>query len=94
MPAWQGRLVAQLQRAKRYPDAARAAGEEGVAAITFTMDRTGRVLTVKVARSSGSAALDEEAMALVRRAEPLAAPPPEFAGATITLTVPIRFSIR
>ena len=94
VPAWQGRLVSLLQRAKHYPDAARAAGEEGVAAVTFSMDRAGRVLAVRLARSSGSAALDAEAMALVRRAEPLPAPPPELPGQTITLTVPIRFSLQ
>ncbi len=94
MPAWQGRLAGLLQRAKRYPESAREAGQEGAAAVTFTMDRAGRVLSVRLARSSGSQALDEEAVALVRRAEPLPAPPPELPGQTVTLTVPIRFSLR
>ncbi len=86
--------MGQLRRTERYPDAARAAGDEGVASVTFTMDRAGLVLTARVARSSGSPALDEEAIALLRRAEPLPAPPPELTGRTITLTVPIRFSLK
>ena len=94
VPAWQGRLVGQLQRAKRYPDSARAAGEEGAAVVSFTMDRAGQVLAVRLVRSSGSQALDQEAVALVHRAEPLPAPPPEMAGQAVTLTVPIRFSLR
>ena len=94
VPAWQGRLIGQLQRAKRYPDAARSAGEEGASIISFVMDRTGQVLSVRLVRSSGSPALDEEALALVRRAEPLPPPPPEMPGRSITLTVPIRFSLR
>ncbi len=94
VPAWQGRIVGQLQRAKRYPDSARAAGEEGVAVVSFTIDRAGQLLALRLVRSSGSQALDQEAVALVRRAEPLPAPPPEMAGQAITLTVPIRFSLQ
>ncbi len=94
VPAWQGRLIGQLQRAKRYPDAARGAGEEGAAIVSFTMDRAGQVLSVRLVRSSGSAALDQEALALVHRAEPLPPPPAQLPGQTLTLTVPIRFSLQ
>ena len=62
VPGWQGRLVALLQRAKRYPDLARSAGDEGVALVSFTMDRAGHVLSVRVVRSAGDPALDEEAV--------------------------------
>lgn len=44
--------------------------------------------------SSGSPELDAETLALVRRAEPLPAPPPEVLGNPLTLTVPVRFSLR
>ncbi len=94
VPAWQGRLVGQLQRAKRYPQAARSAGDEGVSIISFTIDRAGQVLSVRLVRSSGSPALDEEAVALVHRAEPLPALPAEMPDKTVTLNVPIRFSLR
>ena len=61
----------------------------------FSLDRKGQVLAIRVATSSGSAALDEEAMALVRRAQPFPPPPPELAGCcTVDLTVPIRFNLR
>jgi periplasmic protein TonB len=39
-------------------------------------------------------ALDDEALALLRRAEPFPPPPPELAGARVDLTVPIRFNLR
>lgn len=58
------------------------------------MDRAGHVLAVRLARSSGSASLDEEAQALVRRAEPLPPPPAELPGTTLTLDVPIRFTLQ
>lgn len=94
VPTWRGELIGRLQRAKRYPDSARSRGEQGVAMAMFTMDRTGHVLAASLVRSSGSLALDEEATALIRRAEPLPPMPAEMPGATVTLTVPISFALR
>jgi periplasmic protein TonB len=93
-PNWRSALIGRLQQAKRYPAAARARDEQGVATITFTIDRQGHVVSVALTRSSGSATLDEEAVALIHRAEPLPALPPEMHGDTITLTAPISFALR
>lgn len=84
-------LLAHLERNKRYPRAARAHRQQGVAHIRFSMDRRGRVLSARLVRSTGHALLDREAEALPLRAQPLPPPPPEIAGATIELTVPIEF---
>ena len=92
--SWRSDLLGRLQRAKRYPDLARSRGDQGVATVSFTMDRTGHVLAVTLIRSSGSSLLDEEAAALVRRAEPLPRLPDEIAGTSLTLTVPISFALR
>jgi protein TonB len=43
---------------------------------------------------SGYTALDDEAMALVMRAQPMPAFPQSMTEAEISLTVPIRFSLR
>ena len=93
-PSWRDDLLARLQRAKRYPDLARSHGDQGVATVTFTMDRSGRVLRVALVRSSNSTLLDDEAVTLVRRAEPLPRLPDEMPGNSITLTVPISFALR
>jgi protein TonB len=52
------------------------------------------VIDSRITRSSGAAALDEEALALLRRAEPFPAPPAELVGPQVNLTVPIRFNLR
>lgn len=88
---WQGRLLAHLESRKRYPAEARARRLQGVANVRFTMDRQGRVLSAAVERSSGHAALDREALALLQRAQPLPPPPLETLGERITLTVPVEF---
>ena len=48
----------------------------------------------RVVKSSGSAALDQEMLDLVRRAQPFPAPPAAMLGAQIDLTVPIRFNMQ
>jgi len=86
--------MGRLERYKRYPSGARDAHQEGIVYLRFTMDRTGRVLSAQIAKSSGVAALDEEVSELIQRAQPLPAPPPEVPGAQITLTLPVQFAIR
>lgn len=91
---WQTRLLMHLEREKRYPLAARQRDEQGVAQVQLTMDRGGRVLSASLSRSSGSRWLDEEALALMRRAQPLPAPPDSLPGERLSLKIPIRFSLR
>ena len=88
------RLVAHLQRYKRYPGAAQSRHEEGVVLLSFSMDRNGHVLARHVARSSGHSELDTEVMEMIQRAQPLPPFPPSMAQSRLDLTVPIRFSLR
>ncbi|WP_415554776.1 energy transducer TonB family protein [Gluconobacter potus] len=90
---WQGALLAQLEKFKRYPSDAMADHQEGVPTVTFSMDRKGHVLSVTLASSSGHPLLDQEAIALPKRAQPLPIPPDSVAGDPITLTVPVEFYI-
>jgi periplasmic protein TonB len=94
IPTWQTQIVALLERNKRYPPAAQSRGEHGVAQVFFSLDRQGRVIDSRVVRSSGAPALDEEALALLHRAQPFPAPPAELAGPHVDLTVPIRFNLK
>lgn len=88
---WQSRLMAHLERRKRYPAAARSAHEEGTVYVRFRIDTSGNVLSVQLSRSSGHAILDEAVLELVRRASPVPAPPP---GVSTTIVAPVRFEMR
>ncbi|MBB5048377.1 protein TonB [Rhodopseudomonas rhenobacensis] len=94
LPSYRDRLAAHLQRFKQYPSEARSAGVQGTAMLSFTVGRGGQVLGARLARSSGSASLDAETMAMIRRAQPLPAFPPEMPQRSLSFTVPVRFSIR
>ncbi len=94
LPNWKSRLVARLERYKRYPEQARARGERGVAQVAFSVDRSGGVHSARIVRSSGSHALDDATLALVARAQPLPPPPPEIRGGRIAIVVPISYNFR
>jgi protein TonB len=94
VPAWKSEIVAILERNKRYPPQARARRERGVTQLAFSIDRQGHVLSSRIVASSGSAALDEETLALVQRAQPFPVPPAELAGEEISFTVPVRYNFR
>lgn len=86
--SWRGSLMAHLNRYKRFPGGA----SPGTVQVAFSIDRSGRVLSASLVRGSGDAALDSEAVAMIRRASPVPAPPAGVGGGTIALAVPIRFS--
>ncbi|QBQ55227.1 energy transducer TonB [Nitrosococcus wardiae] len=91
---WQQLLLAHIQRHKRYPSSARRRRQEGVTYLRFVMDREGQVLSARIERSSGYALLDKETQALIERAAPLPAPPPEVSGKQLEFVVPVQFSLR
>ena len=91
---WQSSLVAHINRHKRYPAEARAHKVEGIVSIEFTLDRSGQILSSRVIHSSGSPILDEEAVALLRRAAPLPSPPQEVPPEGVRLALPIHFRMR
>jgi protein TonB len=94
LPSWRSALVAQIERHKHYPDKARARGEHGVAQVAFSVDRRGGLHDVHIVRSSGSTLLDRDALAWLRRSQPLPPPPAEVRGARIPVIVPLRYDIR
>jgi colicin import membrane protein len=74
--AYRGQVIAHLTRFKRYPRGAQLQGSQGTPTVAFAVDAAGRVSSAALARSSGDAELDGEALAMVRRAVPFPPPPP------------------
>lgn len=86
-----GRLRAALERAKRYPAA--AGGASGIVSIRFTVNRSGQVTGYTLTRSSGNAALDAAARAMIQNAN-LPAIPDNLPNNSITVGVPVNFRTR
>lgn len=87
-------VAAHLQRFKQYPPAAKAAGQQGTTRISFTLGRSGAVLSASLGGSSGHSALDAETLAMVRRAQPFPAFPADVKQASMPFSAPVAFYIR
>ncbi len=56
--SWEGRMLARLEKFRRYPGAARSARQQGVVYVRFRINRDGHVLSSSLVHSSGFPALD------------------------------------
>jgi periplasmic protein TonB len=89
---WQKELVAHLDKHKRYPsDRSQKTAEISV---RFTLDRLGHVLATSIEKSSGDTAFDEAALAMVKRSDPVPAPPPLIADEGLSFTLPVIFRVK
>ncbi|WP_445218043.1 TonB family protein [Bradyrhizobium sp. Pa8] len=92
MATYYQRVRAHLMRFHQYPTAAN--GQKGVVRLSFTLGRGGQVLSSRIGGSSGVAALDAQAMAMIRQAQPFPPVPPEISYATVPINVPVIFGNR
>lgn len=86
---WTKRLFTHLSRHKRYPQGVRQRQAE--ARVVFTLDRTGHVVTAQVSKSAGETAFDNAALDMMKRSDPVPAPPPLVADEGLTFEVPVAF---
>jgi TonB family protein len=89
---WQKELLAHINRHRRYP--ADRAQQEAHLMLAVVLDRTGRVVSASIARSSGDASFDKEALAMMRRADPVPPLPPLIADEGLSFILPVDFRPR
>lgn len=88
--AYNALVFGHMQRFKRYPASAR--GAHGTVVVRFELDRKGEVIASAVTKSSGSAPLDQEALALFKRASPFPPFPSAKPGDRDSYVAPVNFS--
>jgi periplasmic protein TonB len=86
-------LAAHVQSYQRYPALARNRHEEGLVELRVTIRRNGTIVAISVEHSSGSDILDREALATLKRADPLPPIPAGVPGPTIELIFPLGFHL-
>jgi protein TonB len=91
---WQSRVLAWINRHKRYPRGAKSRREEGMVQVSFAINASGSVVSARIASSSGNPELDKAALEMLHRASPVPAPPPEIASNRMSLSVPVQFNLR
>jgi TonB family protein len=89
---WQKKLMAHLERFKRYPSG--TAPRTTRIEVGFTLDRLGHVVAAEVRRGSGDPAFDQAALAMLHRADPVPPPPPLVADEGLSFTLPLVYRIK
>ena len=85
---WQKELVAHLDRHKRYPG---ERFQSAAVVVALVLDRSGHVVSSSIVKSSGDKAFDDAAIAMLRRSDPVPAPPPLIADDGLSFTLPVNF---
>jgi protein TonB len=88
--AYNALVFGHMQRFKRYPASAR--GASGAVMVRFELNRAGSVVGSAVTKSSGNAALDQEALDLLRRASPFPPFPAAKPGEKDSYLAPVNFA--
>ena len=92
---WEGLVLAELERHKRYPASARWARQEDVVSVRIVVNPDGSIGTARIVASQGFDALDNEVLQTLRRAGRLPPPPTDaMANGVVTLTIPIQFVLK
>jgi protein TonB len=91
---WQKAVALHLNKHKTYPAQARENGDEGVAMVSITIDRSGKVISARLLTTSGFQLLDKEAVEVASRASPLPKPPGDMMELAYDFSQPIRFRMK
>jgi len=81
----------EILRNRVYPPAARSAGLSGTAQYAMLLDRQGRLIRVRLLRSSGADILDKAGIEMIERSAPFHPLPPEIIGEVYDLVVILHF---
>jgi TonB family protein len=84
---WVRQIVLKLNAAKQFPH--EALEHAGTAKVAFRIDRAGHIVSTALLQSTGVDALDRDALALVKRAEPLPSPPSDVTEDQLRFILPL-----
>ena len=87
--AWQKQITTRLSAS--FPPQATA--QTGTVTVGFVLDRSGKLISNVVLQSSGFKALDVEAVAIVDRAQPFPAPPPNIDDGKLKIVAELVFPV-
>jgi periplasmic protein TonB len=85
---WGKRLSAYFELHKRYP---KDKSKTTTVKLSLVLNRRGNVVSVDVAESSGDPVFDNEAIAMVRRSDPVPVPPAELTEDQFAFSLPVNF---
>ncbi|RMF13215.1 MAG: energy transducer TonB [Alphaproteobacteria bacterium] len=91
---WLKAVARTVAKKQTYPRSALMREIEGAAKIRITVDRSGRITAFEIVQKTGESILDKELERLVKRIDPLPAPPSAAGDGDLTLTIPVVWTLR
>jgi TonB family protein len=85
---WGKRISAYFELHKRYP---KDKSKTTTVKLSLVLNRRGNVVSVDVTESSGDPAFDNEAVAMVRRSDPVPTPPAGLTDDQFSFSLPVNF---
>lgn len=92
--SWQGKVMAHLNKFKKYPSSSLTNKEEGRIVVRVMIDQDGNVLSSSIKQGCKFFRLNDEALKLFKVASPLPKPPEEIASSEIAFSIPIEYDIK
>jgi TonB family protein len=89
---WQQELFAHFNKHKSYP--ADRSMQRAEVVVSFTLDRTGHILSANIVKGSGDRSFDDAALAMLHRADPVPTPPAPVADEGLTFSLPVVFQVK
>lgn len=91
---WQTKIVKRIAKKQVYPRSAMRKEIEGRAKVQVSIDRTGSIVAHEVIQATGHDVLDREIPKLMKRINPLPAPPSELKDSQLSFVIPLSWIIR
>ena len=91
---WQKSVTQKIAKKQTYPRAALRKELEGKVQVEINIDRDGNIVAHSVTQSSGHDVLDREIPKLMKRVNPLPAPPADVTDSQLTMVVPLAWALQ
>lgn len=87
-------IYKKIETHKYYPDSAKSQEIQGEPVVSFTLNKSGRLLKVQVTQSSGYEVLDEAVKKTICLAEPFESIPDALQKVRLSIKIPVQFTLR